>query len=389
MSSGMQATLDHVLRRTVERVPGVVAVVTDGQRTIYEGAAGVRAQGLDAPMTVDTVLTIYSATKPITATAVLQLVEAGRLDLDAPAKEYVPAIGSVQVIDGYDPAGTLRLRAPKRDITTRMLLLHTAGFGYDFCNEHYRRLAAASGRPRLTAGPDTLLTPLLFDPGEQWMYGANIEWAGLILEAITGQRLGDYMRAHVLQPLGMDSTGFAVTPAMGERLATLHQREPDGRLTPQHRTELPPAPDWDRGGGGLYSTVQDYAKFMRMWLGDGGGVLKPETVRMAVQNGLGEIKVRPLPGIMPHLSHDAEFFPGMPKSWALSFMINDEDAPTGRPAGSLAWAGLGNLYFWIDRTTSVAGFWATQVLPFVDPASLDGFYAFETAVYGSLADRAP
>ncbi|MDT7953549.1 MAG: serine hydrolase domain-containing protein, partial [Acetobacteraceae bacterium] len=239
---------------------------------------------------------------------------------------------------------------------------------------------------RLTAGPETLLTPLLFDPGTQWEYGANIEWAGLILEAITGQRLGDYLREHVLAPLGMHDTAFAVTPVMGERLATLHQRGEAG-LEPQHRTELPPPPEWDRGGGGLYSTPQDYAKFMRLWLGDGDGVLKPETVRMAVQNGLGDIKVKMLPGIMPHLSHDAEFFPGMPKSWALSFMINDEKAPTGRQPGSLAWAGLGNLYFWIDRTTGVAGFWATQILPFVDPASLGGFYAFETAVYETLAGR--
>ena len=317
MSSGLQAALDSVLTGAVRQepgVPGVVAVVTDRDGTIYEGAAGVRAQGRDAPMTLDTVFTIYSATKPITATAVLQLVEQGRLDLDAPAKHYVPAIGAVQVIDGYDEAGALRLRAPKRDITTRMLLLHTAGFGYDFCNAHYQKLAAASGRARLTAGPETLLTPLLFDPGEDWMYGANIEWAGLILEAITGQRLGDYMREHVLAPLGMHDTGFALTPSMGERLATIHQRNDNG-ITAQHRTEIPLAPDWDRGGGGLYSTAHDYAKFMRMWLNDGSLVLKPETVRMAVQNGLGDIKVKMLPGIMPHLSHDAEFFPGMPKSW--------------------------------------------------------------------------
>lgn len=387
MANGLQVALDGVLRRTVGSVPGVVAAVTDRDGTLYEGAAGIRALGRDAPMTPDTVLSIYSMTKPITATAVLQLVEQGQLDLDAPAKTYVPAIGTVQVIDGYDASGALRLRAPKREITTRMLLLHTAGFGYDFCNEHYQKLAVASGRPRLTAGPETLLTPLLFDPGEQWMYGANIEWAGLILERITGQRLGDYLREHVLAPLGMHDTGFALTPAMGERLGTLHQREAHG-LVAQHRTELPPPPEWDRGGGGMYSTAQDYAKFMRMWLNDGGGVLRPETVRMAVQNGLGDIKVRKLPGIMPHLSHDAEFFPGMPKSWALSFMINDETAPTGRPAGSLAWAGLGNLYFWIDRASGIAGFWGTQLLPFVDPAALDGFYAFETAVYDGLSRRA-
>ena len=382
MSDGLKAAADAVLQGAIGELPGVVAVVTDRERTLYEGAFGHRAQGVEAPMTADTVFMIYSATKPITATGVLQLVEAGRLDLDAPAKNYIPALGTVQVIDGTEDDGTLKLRPPKRDITTRMLLLHTAGFGYEFCNPHYAKLGAGG---RLNASPETLLNPLLFDPGTQWEYGANIEWAGLILEQITGQRLGDYLREHVLAPLGMHDTSFAVSAALGERLSTMHQRDPDGTLVAQHRTELPPAPTWDRGGGGLYSTATDYAKFMRFWLGDGDGVLKPETIRMAVQNGLGTIKVKKLPGVQPLLSNDAEFFPGMPKSWGLSFMINDEDAPTGRPAGSLAWAGLGNLYFWIDRKTGIAGFWATQILPFIDPASLGGFYAFETAVYEAIA----
>ncbi len=388
MTSELQAAGDRALAKAVDGtpgVPGVVAIATDRHGTLYEGAAGVRAQGMDAPMTLDTVFAIYSATKPITATAVLQLVETGRLELDAPAKDYIPALGTVQVLDGYDAADTPILRAPKRDITLRMLLTHTAGFGYDFCDPHYRRLAELSGRARLTDGPETLLTPLLFDPGQRWQYGANIEWAGLIVEALTGQRLGTYLRQHVLDPLGMADTGFSLTGTMGERLATVHQRSPDGTLTAAHRTALPPPPTWDRGGGGMYSTAPDYARFMRMWLGDGSGVLQPETVRMAAQNAMGDLKVTMLPGVMRHLSNDAEFFPGMPKSWGLSFMINDEAAPTGRAAGSLAWAGLANLYFWIDRTKGVAGFWASQVLPFVDPAAIDAFTAFETATYRTLA----
>ncbi len=386
--SELRAAGDQALRQAVEGRPGVhgiVAVATDTRGNIYQGAVGQRAQGVDAPMTLDTVFAIYSATKPITATAVLQLVEAGRLDLEAPAKEYIPVLGTVEVLDGYDAAGTPILRAPKRDITLRMLLTHTAGFGYDFCDPHYRRLAELSGRPRLTDGPETLLTPLLFDPGERWQYGANIEWAGLIVEALTGQRLGTYLREHVLDPLGMTDTGFSLTGTMGERLATVHQRGADDGLTPMHRTELPPPPTWDRGGGGMYSTALDYARFMRMWLGDGGGVLRPETIRMASQNAMGALKVTMLPGVMANLSNDAEFFPGMPKSWGLSFMINDHDAPTGRPAGSLAWAGLANVYFWIDHTTGIAGFWATQILPFVDPAAINGFHAFETAIYRGTA----
>ena len=387
---------EDVLQRVVSsdpRVPGVTAAVTDRNGTVWEGAAGVRMLGRDEPMTPDTVCAIFSTTKAITGTTCLQLVEQGRLDLDAPAKQYAPAIGELQVLDGFDETGP-RLRAPKRDITTRMLLLHTAGFGYDFFNEHYCRLAQHHGQPSvITASYASIKTPLLFDPGEQWEYGSSIDWAGQVVEGITGQRLGEVMRECVFEPLGMTSTAFRLTPEMRTRLARIHQREADGSLTPLPDLEMPQDPEVQMGGQGLYSTAQDYVKFLRMWLADGRGpngpVLQEETVRMAERNGLGDLKIKGLPGVIPTLSNDAEFFPGMPKSWALTFMINDEDAPTGRPAGSLAWAGLGNLYYWIDRRNGVAGFWATQILPFVDPTSVTGYLDLETAVYRGLGADSP
>jgi methyl acetate hydrolase len=196
------------------------------------------------------------------------------------------------------------------------------------------------------------------------------------------------MSEPIFQPLGMASTAFTMTPSMRSRLARIHQREGGGELTPLVDLELPQEPEVHMGGHGLYGTVGDYCRFIRMWLNDGAGehgrVLRAETVQMASANGLGSMKIKLLPGVIPSLSNDAEFFPGMPKSWALSFMINDEDAPTGRPAGSLAWAGLANCYYWIDRKTGVGGYWATQIFPFADPASVGGYLDFETAVYDSL-----
>ncbi len=393
MPSTLANACDAVLQRAVSgqpRVPGVVAMVTDGNGTLYEGAAGKRALSGDADMTVDSVFAIFSTTKAITATAVLQLYEDGKLDLDAPAKTYVPDLGALQVLDGFDADGQPRLRAPKRDVTTRMLLLHTAGFAYDFFNESYQRLAASHGQPSvISATKAALTTPLLFDPGDAWEYGSNIDWAGQVVEAVAGKRLGEVMQERIFAPLGMSSTAFTLTPAMRERLARIHQREADGSLTPMMEMELPQEPELHMGGHGLYSTAPDYCRFIRMWLNDGAGehgrVLKSATVAMAVQNGLGEMKIKGLPGVIPSLSHDAEFFPGMPKSWAISFMINEQDAPTGRPAGSLAWAGLANLYYWIDRRSGIGGFWATQILPFVDPTSTRAYLDFETAVYADLA----
>jgi methyl acetate hydrolase len=395
MTGQLRSAADAVLDGVVSghpRVPGVVAVATDRNGTIYERAAGVRMLGGSEAMTVDSVFAIFSTTKAIAATAALQLVEDGRLDLDAPARTYAPELGDVKVLEGFDADGAPRLRPPKRDITTRMLLLHTAGFGYDIFNESYLRLAQDHGQPSVTtATMASLRTPLLFDPGEQWEYGSNIDWAGQVVEGITGRRLGEVMQERILGPLGMTSTAFQLTPSMRARRAVLHHREADGSLTPAPDFELPPEPEVHMGGHGLYSTAPDYCKFIRMWLNDGmgpaGPILRKETVEAAVRNGLGDLKVKGLPGVIPGLSNYAEFFPGMPKSWAMSFMINDEDAPTGRPAGSLAWAGLANLFFWIDRKNGIGGFWATQILPFADPTSVGGYFDFETAVYEAMALR--
>jgi methyl acetate hydrolase len=391
VTDDLQPSIDSILDRVTSsdpRVPGVVAVATDRKGDIYAGAAGVRTLGENAAMTTDTVCAIFSTTKAITGTACLQLVEDGRLDLDAPAKTYAPAIGDVQVLEGFAADGTPRLRPPGRDITTRMLLLHTAGFGYDFFNESYNRLAQEQKQPSVVSATHaSLATPLLFEPGERWEYGSNLDWAGQVVEGITGTRLGTVMQERILGPLRMVDIAFTMRPDMRARLSHLHQRQEDGSLQPLDMV-LPQDPEIQMGGHGLYSTAEDYAKFIRMWLNDGAGpdgrVLKAETVEMAAANGLGDMKIKGLPGVIPSLSNDAEFFPGMPKSWALSFMVNDEDAPTGRPAGSLAWAGLANLYYWIDRRNGVGGFWATQILPFADPTSVVGYLDFETAVYASL-----
>jgi methyl acetate hydrolase len=389
-----KATADSILNRVVTsspRVPGVVAMATDRRGNIYEGAAGKRVMG-GADMTTDSVFAIFSTTKAITGTAVLQAVEEGKLDLDAPAKNYAPDLGKVQVLDGFDNAGKPILRAPKRDITTRMLMLHTAGFGYDFFNANYNRLAQDHGQPSvITASKTALMTPLLFDPGERWEYGSNMDWCGQVVEAVRGKRLGEVFQERIFAPLGMKDTAFSLSDSMRSRLTDIHARGTDGSLTPMNLV-LPQEPEIQMGGHGLYATIGDYMRFIRCWLNDGAGengrVLKAETVRMAEKNGLGDKKIKMLPGVIPSLSNDAEFFPGLPKSWALTFMVNDTEAPTGRPAGALGWAGLANLFFWIDRQNGFGGFWATQVLPFGDAASFTGYMDFETAAYKNLAKKA-
>ena len=391
-TSDLQSRCDAILNNLTQgqsRVPGVVAMITDREGDIYSGAAGERR--LDGtPMTEDTVFAIFSTTKAIAGTTALQCVEEGLLDLDAPAKDYAPAIGKLQVIEGFDADGTPRLRAPKSDVTTRQLLLHTAGFGYDFFNEVYKRLAEEHGQPSVVSGTRAAIeTPLLFDPGTNWEYGTNIDWVGQVVEGIRGKRLGEVMRERVFDPLGMDDIAFTRTDDMKARSATIHARGEDGSLIPMDDFALPDNPEVDMGGHGLYASIPEYMKFIRMWLNDGNGprgrVLNAETVDWAVQGGLvPPQQVTMLPGVIPTLSNDAEFFPGVGKDWSYTFMVNTEEAPTGRPAGSIGWAGLANSYYWIDRKNGVGGYWATQILPFADGLSFPGYIDLESAVYTML-----
>ena len=221
-------------------------------------------------------------------------------------------------------------------------MLHTGGFGYDFFNEDLIKYGEKREVPSVvTSSMASLTSCLLFDPGEQWEYGSNIDWVGKVVEGARGKRLGEVMKERIFEPLGMNDTAFTMTDDMRSRRATMHQRAEVGTLTPMSDFELPSDPEQHMGGHGLYSTVGDYMKFIRMILnggeGEHGRVLTPEIVEIMGQNGLGEMKIKPLPGVIKELSNDAEFFPGMPKSWGYTFMINDHDAPTGRPAGELGW----------------------------------------------------
>jgi len=386
----LKERMDGLLGAAVERgdVPGVVAVVVDRKGVLYEGAFGKRNLTTGEPMTPDTVCWIASMTKAITGACTMQLVEQGKLDLDAPAEQWVPMLKEAQVLEGWDDEGKPKLRPPTRPITLRQLLTHTAGFSYEFWNADILRYQEVMGVPNIASGKIAALkTPLLFDPGERWEYGISIDFAGLAVEAVSGKKLSAYMQDHLLSPLGMNDTAFKIRPDMRARLATIHARGEDGALAPIE-FELPQDPEFDLGGGGLYGTAGDYARFVRMVLNrgelDGVRVLDAETVDLMCQNAIGDLRVTPMKTVMPQFSNDAEFFPGLPKGWGVTWQVNLEPAPTGRSAGSLQWAGIANSYFWIDPVRGIGGVYMTQILPFADTKSLPLFEAFETEVYRAL-----
>src|SRR5213076_1787318 len=305
-------TVDAMFSEAVEskKMPGIVAMAATDKGVLYEGAFGRRELGKDAAMTPDTVVWIASMTKAITATAALQLVERGKLALERAASEVVPELGRAQVLEGFDAAGKPRLRTPKRPITLRHLLTHTAGYAYEIWAPAIAQYQAATNTPGITTCTNAALTtPLLFDPGEGWEYGINIDWAGKIVEAASGQKLDAYFQQNIFGPLGMKDTSFSLSASQRARLASVHQRDEKGALAPIE-FGLPENPEFLMGGGGLNGTAPDYLAFAQMILHggrfNGAQVLRPETVEQMAQNHIGPLEVGAMKSAMPGLSNDVE-----------------------------------------------------------------------------------
>ena len=211
-------------------------------------------------MTLDTVFRIASMTKAVTGVAAMQCVERGQLALDQPAGEIMPELAEPQVLEGFDADGEPCLRPARRKITLRMLLTHTAGFVYPVWNAKLQPLCRERPAfPRSCPGKLAALNaPLAFEPGERWEYGINIDWAGRMVEAVSGQDLDAYMREHIFAPLGMRDTGFvpSAEQARAQRAGACAQAR---RVAGTGRRGRRPAePEFFAGGGALFSTGPDY-----------------------------------------------------------------------------------------------------------------------------------
>lgn len=371
------APLDEVLRTAVEqrRVPGVVAMVAMREGVVYEGAFGVERNGI---------FPIASMTKPVTAVAVMQLVEAGEVELDEAAATYVPELASVRVLEEGE------LRPPRTPVTVRHLLTHTSGFGYEFLSRDLYELVAKGDLPSIAAGGDGILeAPMLFDPGARWEYGISSDWLGRLVENVSGQSLEAYFRERVFEPLGMNDTFFNVPHEKRSRLVRRFQRGEDGSLV-----EQPPIPtkpgDFFSGGGGLHSTAKDYLTFARAILSGGqlgpGRILQAETVARMGRNQIGDLELVAAPSQMPQLVADSSL-PGRPDKFGFGFALNSTPIENGRGANTLSWAGIFNTFFWIDRDQDVCAVLLTQMLPFSDDGPRALVEDFDRAVYAWRTGR--
>lgn len=385
----MNGALDRVLASAVNKgaAAGIVCAGASREGVTYLGACGRHSIAGDAPMTIDTIFRIFSMTKAVAGVAAGQLVERGLLDLDQTVESILPEFAALEVLEGFD-GDTPRLRPQRRKATVRQLATHTSGLVYEFWNADIAKYLSVTGRPGFLSGKKQgIAYPLVFDAGDRWDYGVGVDWLGQIIEKISGKRLDKYFRDEIFAPLGMSDTDFECAPEKRGRLCGVHQRQPDGSLKPIS-LDPPSNPEIYGAGYGLYSTARDFAEFLRMLLNKGGSgnaqVLRPETVDLLLQNHIGDLEVGKLTTVMPAISCDAEFFPGMVKKHSLVGLINTEPARGMRAAGSQCWAGALNTFFWFDPASGVAGVVLMQSIPFVDPRCTDVLVEFEKALYAGV-----
>ena len=384
----MTEKIDEVLQAAVARgdVPGVVALAAGDDGVLYEGAAGRRAADAGDPITPDTMLRIVSMTKMVTTTAALQLSERGALELDAPVETYRPEFAGLQVLEGFD-GDTPVLRPPRTRATVRQLITHTAGLGYWFWNRDIDRYEQVTGTPNIMPGSDAVFTsPQLCDPGTRFEYGINIDWLGLVAEAVSGQPLDAYFRDNITGPLGMTNTTAKMTDGQRANSAPVHVRGEDGSWTVTD-IDWAQQPDYRGGGTFLYSTPRDYLAFQRMLLGGGKlgdvRILDQATVKEAFTNQIGELDFpAAIATAHPELSADVNLGPDL--KWGLGLLLNQAQQPGMRAAGSGAWAGMFNTHFWVDPASRVTGSIFSQTLPFGEPAALQLYADFEQTLYAAL-----
>ena len=376
--------MDDVLRSGIarRRIPGVCAAVAGPRNTLYSAAFGSRdASGV--PLRTDSIFAIASMTKAITTAAALQLVEQGKLDLSEPVVKHLPQLAGLEVLEGFDSADKPSLGPVKTPVTLRHLLTHTSGFCYDVWDQQMFRYRSAH-----PASPTSPPGPLMFQPGTRWQYGEGLDWTGRLVEAVTGATLEDYFQERILRPLGMSDTSYLLPAAKFDRLVSGYRRLPSGDLVPDARHQ-PRRPREFSGGAGLYSTAADYLVFLRMILNRGAGpdgvrVLKPETVESMLTNQIGGLTAGRMKSLRPAVSSDVDFQPGKEEKWGFGFLLNPVPYDGGRSAGSAAWAGIFNTFYWVDPKAGRCAVILMQFLPFVDKEAIGLLNDFETSVYRLL-----
>jgi CubicO group peptidase (beta-lactamase class C family) len=366
--------IDRALRSVIDskNAVGVSALVYERGQEAYFGAFGLADRENSKPMARDTIVQIFSMTKPVTGVALMQLYERGKFELDAPLAVYAPEFANVRVYAGVDDNGQPKYEAPKRPITVRDILRHTAGFNGDGApaavTAIYREVDPRNihnALPEVAAKMGTV--PLAYQPGTKWSYSDAVDVQAYLVQKISGVPFDEYLNLHILRPLGMTSTRYTILPTDPDRpqLAALYTRNDDGTFTRQSDEEAytfnSAAWPLKPGSYGLVSTIDDYMKFARMLLGGGklgrARILRPETVKLMATDA------------MPKEVTDKSWLPskgqvGFGIDFAVRIAPPKDASESSGAVGEFFWDGAASTLFWVDPKNDIAAVLFTQMRPF-------------------------
>jgi CubicO group peptidase (beta-lactamase class C family) len=388
------AIVDAALKAMIDdkRLIGVSALVFERGQEAYFGAFGLADRENDKPMARDTVVQIFSMTKPVTGVALMQMYERGKFQLDDPLSNYLPEYANVTVFAGLDDGGQPKFEAPKRPITVRDILRHTAGFigGPDdtpvgrLYREADLRAGFANTLPQVSE--KLAKVPLAYQPGTRWVYSDAVDVQAALLQKISGVPFDKYLELHIFKPLGMSSVRYTILPTDADRarLAAVYTRNDDGTFTRQSDEEAyrfnSASWPYKPGSFGLVATIDDYAKFARMLLGGGklgrARILKPETVKLMATDA------------MPKEVTDKSWLPSKGTvGFGIDFAVRTappKDASEASGAvGEFFWDGAASTLFWVDQKNDIAAVLFTQMRPF-DKIKLHK--TFRDAVYHNIPE---
>lgn len=377
--------IDNILEDAAQqKVPAVSAAVISKDADLYKGHFGFKDLENKDPVDDNTLFRIASMTKAITSTCIYQLIDKDILSLDTNLKDFFPEISDKKVIRGFDDNGDPILCDVSIDINIGHLLTHTSGFAYEIWNESIAKLVEKGDLQSAFANNDEFLkAPLVFEPGSDWEYGIGIDWLGVLIEKINECSLQEYMHTHIFEPLGMSNTSYDLDKNKHSRVAKVYGR--NNYEYSEMPFEVPEKSSFYSGGGNLISNLEDYSKFLRIFLNSGKGSQKQIISESSIASMLSslneELLMKKMLTQVPMLSNDVDFFPTSAKSWSPGFMVNHEDIKSGRPKNSSGWAGLFNSFFWIDPKNEIAALILMQMLPFSEEGCFTTLQEFEASIY--------
>tara|TARA_B100000676_G_scaffold303998_1_gene355442 strand:+ start:471 stop:1634 length:1164 start_codon:yes stop_codon:yes gene_type:complete len=367
-------------------VPSLSVIITNKDKNIFEQYHGYNHLEKKIPFDENSIVRIASMTKPITSLCIFQLIEKNLISLETKLEDIDKRFSKIKIVQLVD--NNIKYKKANNKIKIKHLLNHTSGYGYQFLNPEIKYLVDQKLLQDIQDdGQDFLDAPILFEPGTKWNYGISTDLLGYIIEKLTNKKLNDYMKENLFDKLDMHNTTFKLNENNFKNLAYIYNYIGNGLMINKDIAKYQDdrvSRSFDSGGGGLVSTTQDYAKFMRLFLNNNNLIISQKSINLMKTNQIGKLEVESISSVDHGLAASLDHDDSVEKKFGYGFMINNNNTLQGRPKGSISWSGIFNSFFWIDFKHNIGCAIFMQMLPYLNEISLKTYYEIETCIYKNI-----